>query len=62
MAKRCKQRIDIILGIHGSIMTIIMNYFDDTYSYDFWESTSKSDIYRLEFEGERLTTVERLWR
>ncbi|WP_152657694.1 histidine phosphatase family protein [Oceanobacillus sp. CFH 90083] len=52
----------IVIGTHGNIMTIIMNYFDDAYGYDFWKSTSKPDIYRLEFEGEHLKAVERLWR
>jgi len=51
----------IVIGTHGNIMTIIMNYFDDAYEYDFWKSTSKPDIYQLVFKGERLTAVERLW-
>ncbi|MDQ0888861.1 2,3-bisphosphoglycerate-dependent phosphoglycerate mutase [Paenibacillus sp. V4I9] len=52
---------NIIVGTHGNIMTIIMNYFDEQYGFSFWESTSKPDIYELEFEKERLTNVKRLW-
>lgn len=51
----------IVVGTHGNIMTIIMNYFDEQYGFSFWESTSKPDIYELEFVQERLTNVKRLW-
>ncbi len=51
----------IAIGTHGNIMTIILNYFDKSYGYEFWAQTSKPDIYKLEFDGERLVQVERLW-
>jgi 2,3-bisphosphoglycerate-dependent phosphoglycerate mutase len=51
----------IALGTHGNIMTIILNYFDSSYGYEFFGQTSKPDIYRLDFDGLNLTTVERLW-
>lgn len=52
----------IAIGTHGNIMTIIMNYFDNRYSYEFWAQTSKPDIYKLEFEDTKLKNVERLWK
>jgi 2,3-bisphosphoglycerate-dependent phosphoglycerate mutase len=52
---------NIVIGTHGNIMTIIMNYFDDRYGYSFWESTSKPDIYELVFDKEKLIDVKRLW-
>lgn len=51
----------IVIGTHGNIMTIILNYFDSNYGFDFWKQTSKPDIYKLKFEGTKLKTVERLW-
>ena len=51
----------IAIGTHGNIMTIILNFFDPSYGYEFWLHTSKPDIYRLEFEGLSLNNVERLW-
>jgi 2,3-bisphosphoglycerate-dependent phosphoglycerate mutase len=51
----------IVLGTHGNIMTIIMNYFDGKYGYDFWASTSKPDIYKLIFIDGELTDVKRTW-
>jgi 2,3-bisphosphoglycerate-dependent phosphoglycerate mutase len=52
---------NIVVGTHGNIMTIIMNYFDAKYGFEFWESTTKPDIYKLCFEGNRLQKVTRLW-
>ncbi|WP_084760564.1 histidine phosphatase family protein [Cohnella panacarvi] len=51
----------IAIGTHGNIMTIILNYFDGSHGYEFWAQTSKPDIYKLEFDGERFVQVERLW-
>ncbi|MGP4040963.1 histidine phosphatase family protein [Gracilibacillus sp. D59] len=52
----------IVIGTHGNIMTIMMNYFDDRYRYDFWKSTTKPDIYQLTFDDNNsLIEVKRLW-
>lgn len=50
----------LILGTHGNIMTIIMNHFDSEYGYEFWKSTTKPDIYKLEFSGTHLNRLQRL--
>lgn len=52
---------NIALGTHGNIMTIMMNYFDSRYGFDFWHNTTKPDVYRLEFANKQLTHVERVW-
>ncbi|KRE47445.1 histidine phosphatase family protein [Paenibacillus sp. Soil724D2] len=51
----------IAIGTHGNIMTIILNYFDSNYGFEFWKKTTKPDIYRLEFEEKELKLVKRLW-
>jgi 2,3-bisphosphoglycerate-dependent phosphoglycerate mutase len=51
----------IAIGTHGNIMTIIMNYFDQSYGYEFWNQTSKPDIYKLAFLEGRLASVTRIW-
>ncbi|MRN52680.1 histidine phosphatase family protein [Paenibacillus sp. LC-T2] len=51
----------IAIGTHGNIMTLILNYFDEVYDYEFFEQTSKPDIYKLEFHEMELVNVERLW-
>lgn len=52
---------NIVVGTHGNIMTIIMNYFDAQYGYEFWKSTSKPDIYKLLFKDGKLIEVKRIW-
>lgn len=51
----------IVIGTHGNIMTIILNYFDSNYGFEFWKQTSKPDVYKLEFEEKKLKDVGRLW-
>ncbi|WP_159880974.1 histidine phosphatase family protein [Paenibacillus puerhi] len=53
---------NIAIGTHGNIMTIIMNFFDNKYGYDFWNSTSKPDIYRMTFVEGQLQKIDRLWK
>jgi 2,3-bisphosphoglycerate-dependent phosphoglycerate mutase len=51
----------IAIGTHGDIMTLMLNYFDKSFHYDFWKSTTMPDIYRLDFEGTDLVQVAREW-
>lgn len=52
----------IAIGTHGNIMTIMLNYFNENYGFDFFTRTSKPDIYKLEFEDQDLKHVVRLWQ
>ncbi|MGR6543464.1 histidine phosphatase family protein [Paenibacillus tundrae] len=53
----------IVIGTHGDVMTLIFNYYDTSYDYEFWGSTSMPDIYKLEFNDEqKLEQVSRLWK
>ncbi|WP_068536152.1 histidine phosphatase family protein [Paenibacillus glacialis] len=51
----------IVIGTHGDIMTLMMNHFDKQYGFNFWESTSMPDIYKLRFEEKRLKNSTRIW-
>ncbi|MGE6489134.1 histidine phosphatase family protein [Paenisporosarcina sp. NPDC076898] len=51
----------IVIGTHGAIMTLMMEYFDSTYDLNFLHSTSKPDIYRMEFNEQELLNVQRIW-
>jgi 2,3-bisphosphoglycerate-dependent phosphoglycerate mutase len=57
-----QQGRNIIIGTHGNIMTIMMNYFDEQYGFDFWNATSKPDIYKMTFDQQQLKQVERVWK
>ncbi|MDV6037426.1 histidine phosphatase family protein [Bacillus sp. SM-B1] len=52
----------IVIGTHGLVMTLMMNYFDEQYDFEFLMNTSKPDIYKMEFKEEQLMNVERLWK
>lgn len=51
----------IVVGTHGNIMTIIMNYYNKEYGFNFWNSTSTPDIYKLSFVSNELRNIDRLW-
>ncbi len=51
----------IAIGIHGHIMTIIMNHYDEKFNYEFFEKTTKPDIYKMTFIDQKLVNVDRLW-
>lgn len=51
---------NIVIGTYGNIMVLIMNFFDKQYDFSFWQTLAMPDIYKLTFEGEILTNVERI--
>lgn len=51
----------IVIATHGNLMALIMNGFDQSYDYEFWRRLSFPDVYRLTFDGDRLTSAERTW-
>lgn len=52
----------IAVGTHGLVMTLMLNYFDPAYGFDFMNQLSKPDIYKMEFEDLALKEVTRLWQ
>ncbi len=52
---------NVVIGTHGNIMVLIMNYFDESYDVEFWKGLEMPDIYCLTFENEYLRDVSRIW-
>jgi 2,3-bisphosphoglycerate-dependent phosphoglycerate mutase len=52
---------NIVIGTHGNIMVLMMNFFDKQYGFDFWKSLDMPDIYKLVFNQASLVEVERIW-
>ncbi|MNI41138.1 bifunctional RNase H/acid phosphatase [compost metagenome] len=50
----------IVVGTHGLVMTLMMNYFDSNYGLDFLNQIKKPDIYKMQFEDLELKEVIRL--
>ncbi|MGE7672885.1 histidine phosphatase family protein [Lysinibacillus sp. NPDC094403] len=51
----------VVIGTHGAIMTLMMGFYDSRYDLNFLLHTTKPDIYRMEFDGQELVDVKRLW-
>ncbi|WP_454190728.1 histidine phosphatase family protein [Paenibacillus sp. Marseille-Q7038] len=51
----------VIMGTHGNMMTIMMNYYDSNYGFHFWKQTTMPDIYYLIFREMKLDKVDRMW-
>ncbi|MBN8192671.1 histidine phosphatase family protein [Bacillus sp. NTK074B] len=52
---------NVVIGTHGNIMVLIMNYFDKSYDIEFWKGLEMPDIFCLTFEDEYLRDVSRIW-
>jgi len=52
---------NIVIGTHGNIMVLIMNYFDRKYDYEFWKNLTMPDIYKLSFQDNKFIQAERIW-
>jgi len=51
----------VVIGTHGAVMTLMMGFYDSKYDLNFLLHTTKPDIYRMEFDGQELVDVKRLW-
>ncbi len=52
---------NIVIGAHGNVMVLMMNYFDETYDFEFWKELDMPDIYKLLFKDTDLKEVSRVW-
>ncbi|MFJ8263597.1 histidine phosphatase family protein [Rummeliibacillus sp. NPDC094406] len=51
----------IVIGTHGNLMVLIMQYFDKRFDFSFWQQLAMPEIYKIEFKRNNLKSVERLW-
>lgn len=52
----------VVLGTHGNIMVLMLNYFDARYGYDFWKKLDMPDLYKATFENNTLMSVDKLYK
>lgn len=52
---------NVVIGTHGNIMVLIMNFFDNQYDFSFWKNLDMPYIYKLTIDGRELRSVKRLW-
>ncbi|MEB2301494.1 histidine phosphatase family protein [Lysinibacillus xylanilyticus] len=53
---------NIVIGTHGNIMVLMMQYFDAQYNYSFWKGLSMPDVYQLTLQHFVLSDVQRIWK
>ncbi|HDR7947797.1 TPA: histidine phosphatase family protein [Bacillus toyonensis] len=51
---------NIVIGTHGNIMVLLMNYFDSKYDFQFWKIIQMPDVYKLTFDNNRFISAERI--
>lgn len=51
---------NIVIGTHGNIMVLLMNYFDSKYDFQFWKILHMPDVYKLTFDNNRFISAERI--
>ncbi|PFB65094.1 histidine phosphatase family protein [Bacillus cereus] len=51
---------NIVIGTHGNIMVLLMNYFDSKYDLQFWKTLHMPDVYKLTFDNNCFSSAERI--
>ncbi|WP_259417200.1 histidine phosphatase family protein [Bacillus toyonensis] len=51
---------NIVIGTHGNIMVLLMNYFDSKYDFQFWKTIQMPDVYKLTFDNNCFISAERI--
>ncbi|PIE96036.1 histidine phosphatase family protein [Bacillus fungorum] len=51
---------NIVIGTHGNIMVLLMNYFDSKYDFQFWKTPHMPDVYKLTFDNNGFISAERI--
>ncbi|MGB5817393.1 MAG: histidine phosphatase family protein [Thermoanaerobaculia bacterium] len=52
---------EVVVGTHGNLLALVLQHFDPSVGFDFWESLTMPDIIRFEVEGDKLEGWERVW-
>ncbi|MBP1905149.1 2,3-bisphosphoglycerate-dependent phosphoglycerate mutase [Paenibacillus turicensis] len=52
---------NIVIGTHGNIMILIMNYFDPSFDFTAWQQLDMPDIYKLSFNDVELIEITSVW-
>lgn len=55
---RYRDQKEIVIGTHGNLMALIMQYYEPRYDYQFWKNELKMpDIYGLSFDSLQCTDI-----
>jgi 2,3-bisphosphoglycerate-dependent phosphoglycerate mutase len=51
-----------VLATHGNLLALVLQHFDPTVGFPFWQSLTMPDIYRLTLSDPGSPAIERLWQ
>jgi len=51
----------LVLGTHGNLLALVLQYFDPSVGFTFWKSLAMPDIYRLSVSRDGEAAIQRLW-
>jgi 2,3-bisphosphoglycerate-dependent phosphoglycerate mutase len=50
----------VVIGTHGNLMVLIMNYYNKSYGFDFWRKLEMPAIYKLSYYKKNLVNAEKI--
>jgi 2,3-bisphosphoglycerate-dependent phosphoglycerate mutase len=51
----------IVVATHGNLLALILQRYDTSVGFAFWQALTMPDIYRLEISADGKTQIQRLW-
>jgi 2,3-bisphosphoglycerate-dependent phosphoglycerate mutase len=52
---------EIVIATHGNLLALILQHFDPSVDYAFWQALTMPDVYELQLEG-NAASCTRLWQ
>ena len=51
----------IVIGTHGNIMTLILNYFDCSIGFEFWQALKMPDVIECTIDNQQIKELKSLY-
>lgn len=51
----------LVIGTHGNLLALILNHYNPSLGYAFWQALTMPDIYYLEVAESGEVRIERIW-
>jgi 2,3-bisphosphoglycerate-dependent phosphoglycerate mutase len=48
----------IVIGTHGTWLSVVLNYFDKRYDYNFWKTLKMPDIFMIKFDKREVQLIK----